>query len=477
MAVTAQTAIAPEFLAHSRLTEANGLSDLALGTSPFIQSFDYGTVCFAEVPVCLFWHLLFFVKTTLKDPSALCSSLIFSNNLNPPLIVHLLLGYRKLRDMDFYRDDPFVRQVLGLKRLPSVPTVSRMLREFDEDSIEAQCELNRSLVLSRLLDENLKRVTLDFDGSVQSTKRHAEGTAVGFNKKKKGARSYYPLFCTVAQTGQVFEHLHRSGNVHDSNGAVEFVRRCVEEVRTTLPGVRIEMRLDSAFFSDEMVRSAEELGVEYTISVPFERFTELKGMIEERHYWWPTRGTKGRGSHFEQSWKPKSWQSAARFLFIRNRVKTQSKGPVQLDLFEPVEEGYEYKVIVTNKEGRTGGVAKYHEGRGYQEKIFAEVKSHAQMDYIPARHRSANQTYLCCSIMAHNLGRELQMRVERPVRTTTAGRTVRWVFEELSTLRNTIIQRAGRLTRPQGRPTLTLGVNKAAQAAIRRFLAPEPADL
>jgi hypothetical protein len=26
---------------------------------------------------------------------------------------------------------------------------------------------------------------MDFDGSVQSTKGHAEGTAVGFNKKKK----------------------------------------------------------------------------------------------------------------------------------------------------------------------------------------------------------------------------------------------------------------------------------------------------
>ena len=53
--------------------------------------------------------------------------------------------------------------------------------------------------------EGLSRVTLDFDGSVQSTGRHAEGTAVGFNKQKKGARSYYPLFCTVAQTAQVLD--------------------------------------------------------------------------------------------------------------------------------------------------------------------------------------------------------------------------------------------------------------------------------
>jgi hypothetical protein len=132
------------------------------------------------------------------------------------------------------------------------------------------------LVLERLEKQALKTVTLDFDGSVQSTKRHAEGTAVGFNKEKKGARSYYPLFCTVAQTGQVLDVLHRSGNVHDSNGAIEFVTACVQTVRERLGSVRLEVRLDSAFFSDAMVHCLESLGLEYTISVPFERFVLLK---------------------------------------------------------------------------------------------------------------------------------------------------------------------------------------------------------
>jgi hypothetical protein len=65
----------------------------------------------------------------------------------------------------------------------------------------------------------LSRLTLDFDGSVQSDKGHGEGTAVGFNKNKKRARSVYPLFYSVAQTGQFFNRHHRPGNVHDSNGA------------------------------------------------------------------------------------------------------------------------------------------------------------------------------------------------------------------------------------------------------------------
>jgi len=69
--------------------------------------------------------------------------------------------------------------------------------------------------------------------------------AVGYNKKK-GMRSYYPLFCTVPQSGQILDALHRSGNVHDSNGSMSFVRHCVESVRAALPMARIEVRMDGA---------------------------------------------------------------------------------------------------------------------------------------------------------------------------------------------------------------------------------------
>lgn len=265
------------------------------------------------------------------------------------VVVHLLLGYRRLREMDCYRDDPLVLHVLGMARLPSVPTLSRMLGEFEADGVGGLRDLCRDLVLMRLKEERLPRVTLDFDGSVLSTGRRAQGAAVGFNKAKKGARSYYPLFCTVAQTGQVLDHHHRSGNVHDSNGAAEFVERCVEEVRCALPGVALEVRMDSAFFSDELVGTLETLKVEYTVSVPFERFAELKGKIEARKVWWPTFGAEGGSGHFEEQWKPKSWSKRARFVFLRTRSKVQDKEPVQLDLFRPTDSKFDFKVIITNK--------------------------------------------------------------------------------------------------------------------------------
>lgn len=106
------------------------------------------------------------------------------------LVIHLLLGFRELRDCGHYQDDPMVQRVLGLKRLPDVATISRMLKDADEASVNNVRHLLGDLVLNRITSLALPRVTLDFDDSVQSTKRRAEGTAVGFNKKKKGARTY-----------------------------------------------------------------------------------------------------------------------------------------------------------------------------------------------------------------------------------------------------------------------------------------------
>ena len=369
------------------------------------------------------------------------------------LVLHLLLGYRDLRESVYYRDDPMVKRMLGLRRLPDVSTISRMLRDATERQVSSLRRLLRRLVIDRLRELALSRITLDFDGSVQSTSRRAEGTAVGFNKKKKGARSYYPLFCTIAQTAQVLDFLHRGGNVHDSHGAWGFITECISLIRQALPHAVIEVRADSAFFSDETVSLLQEHGVEFTVSVPFERFVELKGMIEGRRRW---RTFDAERSFFERSWHPKSWTRSYRFVFIRQRVARQRKGPVQLDLFVPHEAGFDFKVIITNKGVGAGTVLRFHEGRGAQEGVFGELKSHCAMGHVPVRRRLGNQLYLLAGLFAHNLVRELQMRTEDRTRHTTAHRAALWTFEGVDTIRKTLLQRAGRLTRPSGRLTLTI---------------------
>lgn len=383
------------------------------------------------------------------------------------LVVHLLLGYRRLQELRYYRDDPLVLRTLRLKRLPDVATVSRSLALSDDRSVQAVRALLSEIVLDRLKQLQLARVTVDFDGSVIGTTRRAEGTAAGYNKKKKGQRSYYPLFCTVAQTGQVLDVWHRPGNVHDSNGAREFILACVGAIRRELPHAVLEVRMDSAFFSDEIVTALDALAVQFTISVPFERFAELKALVQQRRRWSPLGDEV---SYFELPWKPKCWPQRFRFLLIRQRQPLQRKGEVQLDLFEPYEYGYEFKVIVTNLDQGARKVLRLHNGRGAQEGLFAELKSQTQMDYTPCLRRTANQLWLLSTLLAHNLNRELQMASNSPVRGTTEKRAPLWHFSQLGTLRRQIIQRAGRLTRPQGKLTLTITPNKSLKVDLLRHL-------
>jgi hypothetical protein len=47
-------------------------------------------------------------------------------------VVHFILGYRELRQIRYYQDDPMVRRLPGLAHLPDVATVSRYLSSMAE---------------------------------------------------------------------------------------------------------------------------------------------------------------------------------------------------------------------------------------------------------------------------------------------------------------------------------------------------------
>jgi Transposase DDE domain group 1 len=387
------------------------------------------------------------------------------------LVVQVLLGFRRLRDRDYFADDPLLCRVMGVLRLPDVATVSRTLASATAAHVEALRQLLRELVLDRLSTLELATVTLDFDGSVQSTRRHAEGSAVGYNKQRKGARSYYPLLCTVSQTGQFLDLHHRPGNVHDSRDAESFVEAKIADVRRVLPRARIEARFDSAFFSETMLALLERLGVEYAVSVPFERFPGLRGRIMRRTSGW-TRIDDDR-SFIELGWRPKSWSKSdtRRFIAVRTRRLVRRKGPLQLDLFEPRDCEHEYKVFVTNKTVSAAAALLFHNGRGNQEATIGEGKHWAALDYVPCRRLVSNQIYSVCALLAHNLGRELQMAASEP-RVTRAlpSRAALFDFSTLGTLRDLVLRRAGSLTRPSNRLTLTIAATGPARQTIEHFM-------
>lgn len=380
------------------------------------------------------------------------------------LVAHVLMGFRRLRDRDDYADDPLICRLLGVKRLPDVATITRTLAAADTKAVGNARELVGDLTLERAAAESLPRVTLDFDGSVLSTRRHAEGSAIGYNNKRKGNRSYYPLFCTLSQLGMFVDMLHRAGNVHDSNGALDFVTGNIERVRQRLPKAVLEARLDSAFFHEGLLSLLEEHRVEYAVSLPFARFVGLRHLVESRERW---LRIDDEWSYFEKRWACKSWRCKRRVILVRRRRPVRIKGPLQLDLFDIVDHEYEYRALVTNKGTTAASVIAFLNGRGCQEAILGEAKEHAALDYIPCRRLLPNRLYTLASMLAHNLARELQLRASPPRRGQAPTRAPQFELMNLGTIRDRLIRRAGRLTKPQGRLRLCVA---ASGPARRDFL-------
>ena len=186
-----------------------------------------------------------------------------------------------------------------------------------------------------------------------------------------------------------------------------------DRVRDALAPTVLESRLDSAFFSQNTLTLMDHC----TISVPFERF--FKDQIETRQRW---RYLDEHCSYFESDWKPESWPACYRFLFVRRAVPRQTKQALQLDLFEPRHIDHEYRVVVTNKMNSPRSVLLFHYGRGAQEGIFAEAKQQAGLDLIPTRRLLGNQMVTLCAMMAHNLGREMQMLAQADRYSVANGR-------------------------------------------------------
>lgn len=379
------------------------------------------------------------------------------------LVIFRLLGFRRLRDADPHRHDPLLLATAGMERIPHVSTIGRCFnRHFGEAA------------LGRIRSANLRALaaipqrgairTLDFDGTVFRTRRKAQNTATGFNPSRKGERSYYPLFCTLAQTSQVLDVLHRPGNVHDSNGAAAFMEACI----AALPaGADVEVRADSAFFGEGIVATLDPL-CRFTLSLPFARFPVLKGRIEARRKW---ARIDAETDCFEMAWRPESWSHRrVRLIAVRRRQKVRRKGPLQLDLFEPMDFEYSYSVVATNDDRSAGRLVSRHHGRGSQEGLLGELKDQLHAGVTVFKTQAANAGSMWASIYAHNLLRTIQMATRAPERDAKSWkRPACWSFQKAKTLRGLIV-RAARIKRPQNRTEIVVAGDREIVENIKALM-------
>lgn len=383
--------------------------------------------------------------------------------------VHLILifialwltGGRRLRHIPFISEDPLVKRLCGLKSLPSDRTVSRWLGQFTNDALQALITLNSEIVTEKLKSMNLARVTLDFDGTVLSCGDKVKWAARGYNPHNRHSKSLYPLLCHVAQTGHFLRAHNRPGDVHDSKAALRIIKSSIEEMRKQLPHAVIEVRLDSAFFQEDIIKYLMKENVEFAMKVPMWHWLYLKELIMLRERWSPSGKQM---SSFESHVPIESWGIELPMVFYREKLSETPKLNHQLDFFTPDDGYYEHSVLLSNKKISAEKLLDFYNGRANMEHDIAEVKGEFGFDVIPCRDYQGNGAHQQISTLAYNLVRNFQIDVMNPKeRPRTSSRTNIFEFASLKTIRFEMITAAGRILNISGIKTLRL-----SQSTIRR---------
>jgi len=386
-----------------------------------------------------------------------------------------LTGGRRLRHIPFIAEDPLVQRLCGLRdRLPSDRSVSRWLGQFTNDALQCLVSLNSEIVGLKLQALNLARVTLDFDGTVLSCGDMVKWAARGYNPHNRHSKSLYPLLAHVAQTGHVLRVLNRPGDRHDSNRALEVIRASVDEIRKILPQAVIEVRLDSAFFQEDIIKYLSRERIEFAIKVPMWQWLNLKQMILVRSRW---THVNPKLAWFKRPVEIEAWGLNVEMTFYREKLSENPKKGHQLDFFTPDDGVYEHSVILSNKDLAAENLLDFYNGRANMEHDIAELKGEFGFDVIPCRSYQGNGAHQQLSALAYNLVRNFQLDALDPeARPRSASRTNIFEFVSLKTLRFEMITAAGRLLNVSGAQVLRLSQSTArrklfekVQAGIDRF--------
>ena len=202
------------------------------------------------------------------------------------LVVHLLLGCRELRDMARYRNDEAVRRGGG------AAVGCRTCR---------RCR-GRCRTWTRAAPNGCGRWpgSWRWSGCGNCRRGGSRWTSTARCWGRGGWRRV-PRWATTrgarasAATGRCSPPWRRPGRCstcctvratwRTRRGRRSSSARRRERLRAALPGVRLEARMDAAFFDDGLLGGIERRGVEYSVSVPFARFPGLKAAVEGRRRW------------------------------------------------------------------------------------------------------------------------------------------------------------------------------------------------
>ena len=350
------------------------------------------------------------------------------------LLYGMFLGYPRPSQMEVLATDKVFQKIPGLVSFPVQSTLSRFLDGLKVVVARQIAVLNFDLLLK--FREGFRAffsITLDLDSHVSPVYGRQQRAGRGYNPKKKGRRSYHPLFCFIGETRDYLAGLLRSGKHHTSYQAIPFLKGILKKLPAHIQKIRL--RADSGFFSLDFLKFLVKRSIEFYVVVPLQPWIQKK-------IW----GIK--------DWKDIGWGVAVseleyvlakgiilRLVVIRKRVKRGESPKKQLKLLAMEEVLYDYQVIVTNGLLVAEEVWRFYNQRACCENFIKEGIYGFGLDKVISHHYAGNYAYFELLMLGYNL---MNFFKEGVLHQEKVKRMIQTIRERLFLIPARLIKTAGR---------------------------------
>jgi hypothetical protein len=351
----------------------------------------------------------------------------------------LLCEARKLTHVAYFRRDPLVPEMLGIRRVASQSVLSRFFGGFASPGKNLSCFRPLWRWCIERLPSRKGGYTLDLDSTrLLHEDGHQQGVRPGYTRQ--GIKPcLHPLLAVLAEVRLVVQLWLRSGNATCGNNATAFFL----DLWHNLPRhIRLRaVRADSGFCLPELLELWEHLRLPYVVVAQLSE--PIRNLLRRDQLWVPTEVAGIEVC--EVLHRTVGWTRARRLILIRQRLaeRPEAGGKKLFDV-----PGYKFQALVTSLPSSETPLAvwRYYNGRADCENVIKELQGGFALGTLCLKSFWATEAALSLATLTYNL-------------TVLFERHLGWQHKAtIASLRFWLFITPGIIAHPAGKTTIKLAV-------------------
>ena len=308
----------------------------------------------------------------------------------------LLCEARKLTHVAYFRRDPLVPEMLGIRRVASQSVFSRFFAAFASAGRNLRCFRPLWRWCVERLPSRKEGYTLDLDSTrLLHEDGHQQGVRPGYTRQ--GIKPcLHPLLAVLAEVRVVVQMWLRPSNAPCGSNATAFFL----DLWHNLPRhIRLRgVRADSGFCLPDLLELWEQLRLPYVVVAQLSE--PIRTLLRRDQTWTPTEvpGIEvGEVLH-----RTVGWKRARRLILIRQRLadRPEAGGKKLIDV-----PGYKFQALVTSMPSSQSPlqVWRYYNGRADCENVIKQLQGGFALGTLCLESFWATEAALSLAALTYNL--------------------------------------------------------------------------